>query len=418
MERLAPPLLVAGMALCTASVALAQDWTRFRGPNGQGVVADATLPDTFTEADIRWRVPVGGRGHSSPVVFGDALYLTREAAGGGREIVCFVAETGEERWAYECQFDAYVVHRLNSFASSTPAVDGSGVYVVWASGEDLIALALDSDGELRWRRRLGEFSAQHGSGASPIVHGDSLIVANDNAGESFLMALAVDSGETRWKIERPSAPKRASYATPIVYKPDGAEPYLLFASGYGLTAVDPETGAVRWEVATGFRARCVGTPSVAGGHVLLSAGTGGSGKEGAVVRLPTGGEDGDEPDVAYRLRRSIPYVPATLALEDHFYLFADGGIASCLDAMTGDVVWRERLEGTFFSSPVSDGEVVVIADREGRLWSLAVGASFRLLGDLDLGEPVFATPAIARGALYVRTSESLIRLSGAKRAPQ
>lgn len=414
-----PRRLISTIVITASAVGIAggQDWPRFRGPDGLGVARTSSLPGSFTDDDVVWRRPVGGAGHSSPVVVGDQLFLTREGDDeGSREVVCFDAESGEELWSHSRRFEAYPLHRWNSFASSTPTADADGVYVVWVTGGELVALALNRSGELRWRRSLGSFSAQHGSGTSPVLFDGALIVANDNAGDGFLEALETATGESRWRIERDSSPRRCSYASPVVCRPSDAKPYLLFASAHGLTAVDATTGVVRWQADLGFRTRCVGTPAVNGGRVVVTAGTGGSGKDGAVVRVPD--HDGGEAEVLYRLRRNIPYVPATIALGDRIYLFADGGIASCLDALSGDVVWRQRFDGTFFSSPVSDGEVIHIADREGRLHSLAAHDEFQSLGQLDLGAAVFATPAIARGALYVRTGAELICLAGQNRRPR
>jgi outer membrane protein assembly factor BamB len=396
-------------SLC--GVASGQGWTRFRGPGGQGLLPAAEpLPAAFSPADVRWRRAVG-KGHSSPVLWQESVLLTQEGEERGRRaVVCFSAESGEQQWAHECAFEPHPQHELNSFASSTPAVDAHGVYVVWSSGRELVALALDHAGEPRWERALGAFTAEHGSGASPIVHGDLLIVANEHDGEDcFLAALDVRSGETKWKIARRRAAGRASYSTPAVCAlPDGA-PALLFASSvHGLTAVAPASGEILWEIDAGLRARCVATPCVSGDLVLVHAGTGGGGRDCAVVRLRSAGEG--PPDVACRVRRNLPYVPSAIAAGGRFLLISEAGFATSLDAASGEVVWRERLDGAFFSSPVGNGKVLWIADREGTLFSLAAGERFEVLGTLALGASVLATPALAADALYVRTARELIRL--------
>jgi outer membrane protein assembly factor BamB len=402
--------LVSLLAACSPGLASAQDWAQFRGASAQGIGAAEDLPATFSAKNVRWRAALG-EGLSSPVLWGSRLFLTREGSEDGvREIVCLDAGGGEELWVREFEFEPYRRHSFNSSASSTPAVDADGIYVAWGSGGDLYALALDHGGELRWRKRLGSYRAMHGSGSSPILHGGLLIVPNENEGdESFLVALDKDSGETRWKIARQSTKQRAAYSCPVVCRPEGAEPFVLFASSFhGLTAVAPGTGEVLWEVDPSFKTRCVASPCVSGDLVFLSAGTNGGGKGCAIVRMPGVGHE--EPELLHRPRRNIPYVPCAIALDGRFYMFSDGGFATCLEAETGEVVWRKRLDGTFFSSPVSNGEVVFIADRDGILYSLAKGDRFELLGTFDLGEPVVATPAIARGVMYVRTSDHLICL--------
>ena len=413
MEWATHSLRVIGLALSAAGAATSQDWRGFRGPNGQGLAWEQELPPRYSADDIVWRRPVGV-GHSSPVVVGDRLYLTRVVTGQeAREVVCLDADTGEERWAHRESFSSYPLHRLNNAASSSPVADADGVYVTWVSGGDLVALALDPDGELRWRRALGPFMAQHGGGGSPVLHGTALIVANDHDADGFVAALDVGTGEDVWRLARSAVPKRCSYALPVIrQRGDGAE--LLLTAGGGVTAVDSATGLVTWDLDLGLRARCVGVPVLIGERMVLTAGTGGSGKEGAVIMLPDAGDDEPVARVSYRLRRSLPYVPAMIAIGDRLFMFSDGGIVTCVELASGDVIWRQRLEGDFFSSPVSDGRTIYIADRDGVLWSLAVDDQFRLLGQLDLDESVSATPAIARGGLYLRTSRDLVHF----RVPQ
>lgn len=395
-----------------AAIALAptcQDWSRFRGPDGAGVRRDAELPSELDASHVRWRVP-SGEGHSSPVVHDGRVFLTREGEEGTRSIVAFRATDGEELWSHEVSFEPIKIHRLNSHAASTPAVDDTGVYVAWIHGGRAIAQALDTNGEPRWSRDLGPFAAQHGGGNSPVLFGDLVVIANEHEGEdSCLVALDKATGEPRWSIPRTTRERRGSYACPIPWTPKGGEPLLLFAStAHGLTAVDAAKGEVAWELDLGFGQRFVGLPAIANGHAILTAGSGGGGKEGAVVRLPRG--DDEEASIAYSPRRNLPYVPANLGIGDHFFLVSDGGIASCLEAKSGEALWSERLDGTFFSSPVSDGDVVWIGSREGRLMSFAAGPEFRAYAPLDLGAPILATPALTRDRIYVRTESELVCL--------
>lgn len=405
--------LAIGLVLCSAVAA--QGWSQFRGPNGQGVLAAPDLPATFTGEHVRWRSAVG-TGHSSPVLWGEAVLLTQEGdEQGQRAVAAFAAATGDLLWEHACTFAPHPQHQLNSFASATPAVDEHGVYVVWTSGRALLALALDHDGDELWERELGAFTAEHGSGASPVVIGGLLIVANEHDGEDcFLMALDVRTGESKWRIARRSLAGRAGYATPAACTlPDGSEALLFASSAHGLTAVAPDSGAILWEVDLGFATRCVATPCVAGDLAIVHAGTGGSGRDCAVVRLRGAGKD--PPEVLHRVRRNLPYVPSAIADGPRFVLVSEAGFATSLDAASGAVVWRERLDGSFFSSPVGNGETLWIADREGTLFSLASGERFEVLGTFALGAPVFATPALARDAMYVRTARELIRLGPASR---
>ncbi|MEE2888214.1 MAG: PQQ-binding-like beta-propeller repeat protein [Planctomycetota bacterium] len=399
------------LLLGLASPAEAQEWTQFRGKAGQGITEAPELPATFTERNILWRVASGGTGHSSPVLWGTRLFLTRIGKrDNSRDVVCFDAKTGKELWAFACSFDPYRQHRFNSFASSTPAVDAQGIYVLWSSGGKLYSLAVNHRGKKLWRRELGLFRAQHGSGASPILHGKHVIVANQNEGdESFLMALDKKTGKTAWRIERRSTDRTASYCCPVVYQQTDQKPLILFASQpYGLTAVDPATGKVRWEFDVEFKLRCVATPCLIKDKVFFSSGSGGAGKESVFVALPTG--ENTQPSVHGRMRRAIPYVPCALALDNRVFTFSDGGVASCLDGEDGSVLWRERLEGSFFSSPVSNGRVVYIPTKTGTLHSIGSGEKYEALGSFDLGGPTYSTPAIADNTMYARTSSELIAL--------
>jgi len=389
--------------------AATQEWARFRGPGGQGIgVAD--LPTEFSAEHVRWRVKVGGAGHSSPVLWSSRVYLTRIGARRGtREVVCYDAKSGEEIWSHTAEFDDYKQHKLNSFASATPAVDERGVYLMWSSGEDLVAFALDHDGELLWRRKLGGYYAQHGSGNSPVLHGELVVIANENEGEDcFLVAVNRQSGEEVWREPLAKSPRWACYSPPFLYEPEDGKPVMLVASAaHGLTAFEPENGKVRWRANPGFKNRFIAAPCLAGDRLLVNTGSGGSGKECVVFALDAGASK--EPSISYRHRRGLPYVPSAIALDGRFFLFADGGFASCLEAGSGRELWRERVEGKFFSSPVSNGKAIYICDREGRLWTFSK-EKFEVLGSFDLGAPVCATPALALGAMYVRTAEELICL--------
>ena len=397
------------LSLVAAERAGAQEWSRFRGPGGQGVgVAD--LPVEFTPGHIRWRVTTGGSGHSSPVLWGARVFVTRLGeASGTRDVVCYDARGGQELWSYSCTFDEHTQHKLNSFASATPAVDDHGIYLMWSSGEELRAIAVSHDGELLWQRPLGGYYAQHGSGNSPVVHGELVIIANENEGEDcFLMALDRKTGETVWRQALAKSPRWACYSPPFLYEPEGGAPVMMVASAaHGLTAFELETGEIRWRANPGFKNRFIAAPCLAGDRLLINTGSGASGKECVVFELANGAKE--QPKISYRHRRGLPYVPSAIALGGRFFLFADSGFASCLDAASGRELWRERIDGKFFSSPVSNGEAIYICDRDGQLWTFSK-SKFEVLGKFDLGGAVCATPALALGAMYVRTAGELLCL--------
>lgn len=406
MQGFGKALLISALTVGCAS----QEWARFRGVRGQGI-GNADLPLSFDASHVRWRTDIGGSGHSSPVLWGKRVFLTRVAGKGKREIVCYDADTGEQSWVYACTFKAHKQHRLNSFASSTPVADERGVYVMWSSGDRLVALAVDHQGELLWRRDLGGYHAQHGSGNSPVLHGECVIVANENEGEDcFLTALDRRTGKPVWREELQKSPRWACYSPPFLYEPTEGKPVMLVASAaHGLTAFEPGTGEVRWRANPGFKNRFIAAPALAGDKLLVNTGSGDSGKECVIFAL---GDAKEEAKILHRPRRGLPYVPAAIALGDRFFLFADSGFASCIDAATGEHLWRERIDGKFFSSPVSNGKAIYIGDRDGMLWTFSRD-KFEVLGSFDLGSPINATPALAHGAMFVRTGKELVRLQAA-----
>lgn len=397
------------LSVAATDCAVGQEWSRFRGPGGQGVgVAD--LPTTFTKDHIRWRTTIGGTGHSSPVLWGAHVYITRLGKERDtRDVVCYDAVTGKESWSYSCAFEGHKQHKLNSFASATPVTDDHGVYMVWSSAEKLVALAVSHDGQELWQRELGGYYAQHGSGNSPVMHGELVVIANENEGDDcFLIALNRKTGKTVWREELAKSPRFACYSPPFLYEPKDGKPVMMVASAaHGLTAFEPETGKIRWRANPGFKSRFIAAPCLAGNKLLVNTGSGNSGKQCVVFEIGKGAKD--EPKISYKRRRSLPYVPSAIALHGKFFLFADSGFASCLNADSGEELWRERIDGKFFSSPVSNGKAIYICDREGRLWTFSK-TKFAVLGGFDLGASVCATPALARGAMFVRTADELICL--------
>jgi len=397
------------LSLAFASAVLAQgEWTRFRGPDGSGIGQAQDLPITITADDYAWQVKLPARGHSSPVLWGNRVFVTcSRGKEGVRYVVCLDAATGKTQWTWEDKFEVYRHHGLNSFAASTPAVDAQRVYVSWVSGKMAVALALSHEGKPVWRRELGHFDGRHGAGASPIVFGDLVIVGKDHRGrDGFLVGLDRATGDTRWKCARES--KGVSYITPTVYRPEGRPPELIFASvAHGITSVDPTNGKANWEVGGLFRQKSVASPVVAGDVVFVSAGRGGRGTESAAVRARDG-----KAEVVYRLKEELPYVPTPIVVDGHLFIWSDHGVVSCVKPESGEVLWRERLGGKFFSSPVCVGGRLYCPSRKGEMVVIAAAPTYKLLGRSQLPEGTHATPAIANNAMYIRTFNRLLCVRG------
>lgn len=392
--------LAAVLAFWLPPILDAQEWTRFRGPNGTGVHPAASLPVRWTEKNIHWKTALPGVGHSSPVVWGQRIFVTSaEDEGRRRSVLCLGAEDGEMLWSRDYTLSTHRKHRFNSFASSSPAVDAERVYVTFVGPGSYGVHALDHDGKDLWQRDLGSWESQHGHGASPIVLGEHVILTNDQLGASTLLALDAETGRTVWEAQRRS--DRAAYGTPCVVERDGKIQLLLTSRANGISSHDARTGRMLWEAPL-FTLRTVSSPVVWGDLVIGTCGSGGGGNYLVAVRL--GGEgDVSETHLAYRLNRSIPYVATPIVLDGLLFLFSDKGIASCVEVATGDVVWQERLGDGFYSSPVSAGGRIYCISREGEVVVLRAGREFDVLARNSLGDQCHATPAIAGGRMYIRT---------------
>jgi len=388
-----------------------QAWPRFRGPNGAGQSDAATIPTEWTDADYNWQVKLEGTGHSSPVVWGDKIVVTSgDAESATRYVHCRRTSDGGEVWSQTFESSPHRLHQKNSYASSTPALDGQHVYVTWATPHEYLVLALDLEtGEEVWREDLGGYQSAHGYGSSPVVYGGNVIVTKDHRGESSLVALRCTDGEEVWRCPRGPGGK-AAYSVPCVYRsPEGDESLIFHSTDNGISGIDPVTGDVKWSASDVFVKRCVNSPVVAAGLVFGTAGQGGNGDAVVAVRPGTPGAD---PEVAYEVRKAAPYVVTPVAYEDMLFVWHDSGIVTCLDAGSGDVYWRERVGGSYSGSPIRVGKHIYCTAEDGTVMVLDAAKKFRLVAKNELGERSFATPAVSDGRMYLRSETRLFSLGG------
>ncbi len=417
--------------LLPAAYAGGQEWTRFRGPDGAGLSDATTIPVQWTDRDYNWKVKLPGAGHSSPVLWNKRIFLTcGDPETARRTILCLDAADGRTLWRSDHPSKTHRMHRENGYGTATPAVDGDGVVVAWSTPEEVVLLALDLEGRETWRRGLGPFVSAHGSGTSPIIVGDLVVLANDQEdlqlmaaflpkgtpigppGKSFLVAVDRKTGRTRWEVPRRTA--LAAYSTPCVRRPEGGPPELIFSStAHGITAVDAATGKVNWEMPDLFRDRCVGSPVSAGGLVMAAFGYGARGNRLAVVR-PGGPSKDGEPRLAYDVTQSVPLVPTPLVKDGRAFLWCDDGVVTCVKVETGEAVWRERVRGKFFGSPVCAGNRLYCVEGGGEVVVIAASDKYEPLARVPLGEPSYATPAVSDGVMYLRTRTQLFSLGGRK----
>jgi outer membrane protein assembly factor BamB len=390
--------------------ATGEEWSRFRGPNGTGISDAKTIPFNISKDVIDWSIKIKGIGHSSPVIFDDKIFLTSVVPDDSERFVLCYSTAGKKLWEYKAKFTAHSLHRFNTFASSTPAVDAERVYISWTTGDRHEVLALTHDGQLVWSKDLGFFAEDHGSSSSPVVFEKTLIVGNDHAAQEggYLAGLDSATGDEKWKIQRHAV--KASFSTPTLYTPENGPTQAIFSSNpIALTAVEVDTGNVAWEFAGDFREdiRTVASPVIANGIVFATAGSGGGGKDCVAIRPY--GKDG-KPEVAWELDRALPYVPSPIATQDHLFLLGDNGTMSCVNAATGESIWRERVTGETYSSPVCiDGRIYCIS-RRGEMAIVAASPTFEKIAEYNFESAVHASPAVSGDRLYVRTEERLISI--------
>ncbi len=401
-------LVTAGLGRCSA-----QEWTRFRGPNGTGISTAKTIPTQWSETNYNWKTALPGAGHSSPVLWGDKVFVTA-ADSATKKIteVCVNAATGKILWQESFPFALHDKNDHNTFASGTPAVDEHRVYFCWNDPAHYLLVAMTHDGNKVWEHDLGPYVSQHGGGNSPVVYNDEVILGNEQDGDGFIIAVDSATGKTRWQTPRKST--EAIYSTPCVFDPHGDHPLLIFLSHLnGVSALNPGTGAIEWEVPHVFDKRVVASPVIAAGLIIGACGSGGGGNYVAAVR-PGDPAKQTQPAIAYRITHSSPYVPTSVCVENRLFLWSDGGIVSCVDASTGEIRWQERVGGNYFSSPVwVDGRLFGISTR-GEVVVLDAGDKFQVLARNSLNEATESTPAIAQGRMYIHTLNHLVSVGGGK----
>ncbi|MBI4602797.1 MAG: PQQ-binding-like beta-propeller repeat protein [Planctomycetes bacterium] len=409
----ASSLRAAALALAAALAPLAapaQEWSRFRGPNGSGLSAAFSVPTEWTEKDFDWRVPLPGPGISQPVLWGERIFLTAATADGSeRMVLCLKAADGAAEWTRRSPSAACPRHQRNTHATSTPAVDAERIYFSFSTPGAYTLGALDHGGRELWKRDLGPYDSQHGDGSSPILVGDLVVLANEQDGASFLVAVDRKTGETRWRTERRS--EETAYGTPCVVERGGKPAEIVFSShAHGLSAVDPLTGALLWEARV-FDKRTVSSPVLAGDLVVGTCGSGGGGNFAVAVRLGGKG-DVTATHAAWKIAKSMAYVPTPVAKDGLVFFWSDKGIVTCAEAVTGSVLWQERVGGGYSSSPVCIGDRLLCLSEEGEAVVVAASRAHKLLARNPIGEGSRSTPAVAGGRLYVRTYTHLISIGG------
>jgi hypothetical protein len=399
-------LCVAAILACVGVSALhAQGWPAFRGPDGQGHAVAHDAPLEWSESrNVAWKVPIAGRGWSSPVVAGGRVWMTTAITGPTTSLraLAYAVESGRlERDVEVFQIaHAALLNEKNSHASPTPIVRGDRVYVHFGP---LGTAALSTEGDVLWRTTL-PYSPEYGNGGSPLLYDDLLIVNCDGVDQAYVVALDAKTGAVRWKTPR-RAPSSA-YTTPLLVRVGGRD-QVVSVGANSAAAYDPTTGTELWSV-NHYGSSTVPSPVFGHGHVYLASGF-------LAVTLLAVRADGDgdvtRTHVAWKMERAAPLTPSPLLVGDEVYIVTDGGIATCLDALTGRRRWQERLTGTYSASPVHAGGRIYFVNEDGVTTVIAPGTAFRLLAVNTLEGTTLASPAVADGSIFIRTATTLFRIA-------
>lgn len=405
-------VLAALVSACCSGAILAEDWSRFRGPNGTGTSTEA-VPVKFNSTDnLAWKTKLPGVGHGSPITVRDQIFLqTCSSDGSKRGLVCLSAKDGKIVWNQEIGGEKpRGMHKKNSYASATPCSDGERIFCSVWDGQALELYGYDLTGKVVWHQRVGSYTSQHGAANSPMTYAGMVYLNYDQDGADELIAYDAKSGKEIWRAKRKAA--RACYTTPLIYSKPGEPTQLILGTTGTIDSYDPKTGKVNWTFSIDWGSakelRAVGQQVIVNDTLISYTGEGGSGRY--MVALKTDGKgDITNTGKVWELRRDTPYVPSILAFKDHLYWVTDTGFAVCVSVKSGKVVWNERVfSKSVSSSAILINETVLCFDESGKgIAFLAKPDELEKVGESTLGEPVFATPAVMPGKLLVRGSEHL-----------
>lgn len=381
----------------------AENWPGWRGPRGDGTCLEGALPVSWSATEnVAWQVPVPGGGHASPIVWNDRIFtVTAVEETGARDLLCFQRSDGSLLWQTTVLTAPLEgKHPLNSYASSTPATDGEQVYVAFLDGEEMLVAAYDFAGREVWSARPGPFHSKHGFCSNPVLFEELVIVNGDHDGESFLVALDRESGETVWKIDREN--KTRSYSTPIIRQFDGRT-QLLLSGNMCVASYDPRDGRRHW-IIDGPTEQFVASIVDHDGLLFMTCGF----PEHHILCIrPDGYGNVTDTHVAWRTTRGASYVPSPIAAGGYFLVVSDGGVASCFEVQSGERVWMQRIGTHFSASPITAEGLVYFLSDEGVTTIIRPGPELEVVAENKLEERCFASPAASNGQLFIRTEESL-----------
>ncbi len=409
-----PRLVFALIILLGLTVpALADNWPTWRGPDGQGHSAERNLPVKWsTTENVRWKVPLPDRGNSTPIVWGDRVFLTQAVEKEGRRLVmCFARADGKLLWQRETLYtEKEPTHETNPYCSASPVTDGERVV---ASHGSAGLFCYDYTGKELWRRDLGKFTHIWGNASSPILYKDLAILWCGPGDRQFLVAVDKTSGKTVWEHQEPggkkdsSRPYVGSWSTPLIVTV-GDHDELVLGVSEKLKAFDPKTGTELWSCAgllTSNKDELVYTSAVYADGIVVAMG----GFGGAALAVRAGGRgDVTQTHRLWYHPKNPQRIGSPVIVGDHVYLVNETGLAQCLELKTGQDLWKkERLTTSTWSSMVAADGKLYIPNRNGETLVLAASPRLEVLAKNALGAPVYASIAVADGDLFIRSYQHL-----------
>ena len=395
--------------LCAAT-AHAEDWPSWRGPRLDGTSTEKNLPLRWSDKDnVAWKTEIPGIGHSSPIIFGDRVFVTSCIENEQKRMLyCLDRTSGKILWERNVVTSKLEhKHGLNSFASSTPTTDGKYLWVSFLEYPKMVVVCYDYEGKEVWRKSPGALLSTHGFCSSPVLHKDLIILNGDQDAQAYIVALDKKTGEEKWRADRPN--KTRSYCTPILIESKGKPgvTQLVLSGSKCVTSYNADTGKLLW-IINGPTEQYVASLVFTDEMLFLTTGF----PEYHLMGIrPDGEGDVTKSQVAWHHAKlpakEASYVPSPIAYDAHFFVVSDLGFLTCLEAATGKKLWMEKMGKHHSASPVVADGHFYFPDDDGVTWVLKAGNKFDVVAKNELGEPVRASPAISRGQIFLRGSNHL-----------
>jgi outer membrane protein assembly factor BamB len=392
----------------TVSVIHAQNWPCWRGPMGDGTSIETNLPTRWDSiTNVVWKIPVPGKGYSSPVIWKDKLFLTTALQETHEKVLlCYDCKTGKLLWqktVLNTPFEGK--HDNNSFASGTPATDGTRVYVSFLDGKDVVVAAYDFSGKQVWLQRPGTFSSPHGYSCSPLLFEDKVIINGDSQGDSFVAAMSKTDGKIVWKV--PHDKPAHSFSTPIIRKIAG-KTQMIFCGNKEIASYNPTDGSKYWFVSGPSEDFCSSPVyNEKTGLVLVSS----AWPQRILVAIkPDGQGDVSKSHVVWQSKEGAYYVPSPVYFDNLLFTTMTSGKVHCIDVTNGNILWIENM-GIQYSSPVIANGLVYMPNDNGVITVIKPGPKFEYVAKNSIGEKMFASPGISNGKIYLRGYQHLFCIS-------